>query len=103
RGFCLPAAGGRGAGAIEAGRGAPGQSERRQEMKRLMVVSLSALLVASTAPDAFGWGYHGGFSGGSYHGAYGGSFSRRDGSLGASGFRGGSASGGGGTVSGSGA
>ena len=29
-------------------------------MKRLTVVSPSALLAASTAPNAFAWGYHGG-------------------------------------------
>jgi hypothetical protein len=48
-------------------------------MKRLTIISLSALLTASAAPAAFGWGYHGG-GGGSYSGRFGGSFSHSDGS-----------------------
>jgi hypothetical protein len=72
-------------------------------MKRVTIISLSALLTASAAPAAFGWGYHGGgFSGGSYHGAYGGSFSHSDGSWSATGARGSTASGGGGSWSGTG-
>jgi Predicted periplasmic protein (DUF2092) len=98
RGFCLSVTCGRGAGAIEAGRGAASQTERRHEMTRFMVVSLSLVLMASAAPNALGWGYHGGgFSGGSYHGAYGGSFSRSGGSWSATGARGSTASGGGGS------
>ena len=33
-------------------------------MKRLIIVSLSALLVASTAPNAFGWSARGGSASG---------------------------------------
>jgi hypothetical protein len=37
-------------------------------MKRLSAVALSALLAASTAPDAFGWGaYHGAYYGGTVY------------------------------------
>jgi hypothetical protein len=36
--------------------GATRQTERRYEMKRLRVGSLSALLQASTVPNALGWG-----------------------------------------------
>jgi hypothetical protein len=58
-------------------------------MKPLTIVSLVAVVAVSSAPAAFGWGFHGGgFSGGSYHGAYGGSFAHSDGSWSATGARG---------------
>ena len=41
-------------------------------MKWLSAVALSALLAASTAPDAFGWGvYHGAYGGAAYRGPMG--------------------------------
>ncbi len=59
---------GRGAGGAEAAVGAGAR-----DCEQAKIISLTALLTASAAPVAFGWGYHcGGFSGGSYHGAYGG-------------------------------
>jgi hypothetical protein len=72
-------------------------------MKPPTIISLAAVVAVSSAPAAFGWGFHGGgFSGGSYHGAYGGSFSHSDGSWSATGARGSTASGGGGSWSASG-